>query len=127
MIEPAHDRRIAAEEDRCVLRLERAQAAIGFAVRLVGWRPGEAAGVEPGALEAAPQEIEPGLAEGNLLAFGSDLNVESAEAVLAGELAQLPFGGHLRRQELDRYRLDDQTEDSFVKAFRQQELGQTPS
>ena len=50
---------VTAEEDRGVRLLERAQAAIGRAVRLVRRRPGEVSGVEAGAPEADPQTVQP--------------------------------------------------------------------
>ena len=86
-VETADDRRIAAEEDRRVLRLERLEAAIGRAAGLVPRRPREAARVESCAVETAAQQVEPRLAEGDLRGLAEDLDLEGTAATLAYEFA----------------------------------------
>ena len=46
--------------------------------------------------------------------------------IAAGEIAQLPLGGHLGRHAVERHRLDDQPEDALVQRLREQELRETP-
>jgi hypothetical protein len=86
-VETAHDRRVATEEDRRILRLERFEPAIGRAVGLVPRRPGKAVRVETGAVEATTQQIESRFAEGDPLGLAEDLDLERAEAIPGDELA----------------------------------------
>ncbi len=96
-------------------------------MRLARRRPREAVRIEACALQATPEELKPGLAEGYLLLLRpTDVDLEGAETVLADELAQLPLRRHLDGQALDRHRLDHQSENALVQALGQQELSQAP-
>ena len=109
-VEPLGDLGVAAEEDGGVRLLQRAQAAIGWAVRFARRRPGEVPRVEPGAPQADAQTVQPVL---------FDLGPR--------HVGHLEVRGQLDRQLGEGGGRDQDREDALAELGGQQELGDAPA
>ncbi len=116
------DRRVAAEEDPCILRIERLQAAVGRAVRLTLRRPGEELRIEPRLLQPPLEANEAGLRQADVLFFvrAGPRGREQLQVLPAREVDHLPHAGQLWRQVGDRLgQVDENGEKLLVQAARQ--------
>jgi len=122
------DRRLAAKEDAGVLGIERPQAPIRRALRIAVGRPGEVTCVEPRLLQASTQVIEPPASErdGGCPVPGRQLDRDLTVEGAGRQIGKLPFRRQLGGQVGQGRWRDDDAEDAFVEAFRQQEFGETP-
>src|SRR5579863_3512643 len=123
------DRRVAAEEDAGVFRLERLQSTVRRAARLALGRPSEEFRIEPSLLQAALQAMQPIARKGDVPLFERAGQARSEHGKLAaGERDNLPTAFQLRRNIGERQVwIDEYGEEGFVEAGSQGVLFATPA
>ena len=116
LVDRAHDRCVAAEEDGSVGFVQGAQTGIRWAPRFGLGRPEEGRRVEPGFLQATRQCVEARAwkADRGFRHGRHARDVEAHRVERAREVADLPLGRHLLRQLRERHRLNDHAKDALA-------------
>ncbi len=125
LVDRANDLRVAAEEDRGVRFVERAQSRVRRAPPVVRRRPLERRRVEPCATQPAREAVEPVARKADDRAdrhARRHRDPEGLAVVRMRQVAQLPLRRHLRVDRLDRDRFDHHAEDALAELLRGEEL-----